>query len=82
MDKLLYNLNVQNNIGSIIFETLQFENESRASLVKVIGGISGTSHVLLIWISQMLFEITDAMVSLVTSTKAETDQSKTGHDFH
>lgn len=48
MDELLENLTIQNNVGPLIFETLEPEHESRASWVRVTGGISGTSHALLI----------------------------------
>lgn len=74
MNEWLDNLNIQNNVGPVIFEILQAKNESRASLVRVTGGLSGTSHV--------LFEITFARVSLVTSTEAGVNQSRTGSDFH
>ena len=51
MDELLNNHNVQNNITPAIFENSQAENESEWSfnklwMIRVTGGISGTSHVL------------------------------------
>lgn len=74
MDDLLDNHNIQNNVGPVIFETLQ--NESRLSLVRVYRGdfrhFTCAAH----------FEITFARVSFVTGTEAEVDQSRTGTDFH
>ena len=46
MDELLDNHSIQNNVGPAIFETSRAENESRGSLIRVTGEISGTSHVL------------------------------------